>query len=1380
MSAGSAPAMSPETLKITSVCIDPDIQGSIICKFSVNGADFTPIVLQNKVCRQPLPSTVVARRGTSVLIDCTHKQGWQKPVITLQKMSFSDIVQQTLCPSPKNFTTLPDGSEITLRIDPGDPPHLKYTFRLKPVELGPVVHISMAKVNQGIAGSGIDYIGLRADGATAFEKRLTRAPYPQEFPLMFSFHPEMDLRLCLLRRPFYWPIKRSVMKSSPLTASEAHNLLAAGPSEGVEHTFEDTPITVRLQLKSPRSILQQTAKIIDRRTHLLDRLGRSRGLLENAAKLISSASEMHPIAKTIATGLGQIYNNLVEIKDWDAKLLDLIEDMTDFLQYVEAVKPFATVQNFQHALETLTPMIQRVGNLVSKYPHGLSFQDEMSEYEDLRRRFQRWTSQFQNCVAVENLKHVGTIHEMMAAQTDFFERYRKDIVDHIRPPGTDRRRPIPACLAGTRERIFRKIDAWLADRTSPNILWIKGFPGSGKSCIARSVVDRLEGSPCLNSSFFFERDVGGFTEPSTMLRTISSDLCQNRVFLEALLRNLDRRINFSTTSIQDQFFQLVGRPLQNIMDNLDDGQAVVVVVDALDECGGLSRSRDRQEVLSVVKRWSAFSPSLRLVVTSRDETPISNVLTPVSTPLDLRLSSSEARRDIEAFLDLELKQIGAAHCLPDWPTPDQIRRLALKAKGLFVWAATLVKFVDQPRPQDILDMILRGDTNVEGDITELYRAILDFSFCAGGQKPNTRFLEEFRLFIGAIVTARQPWEIMSPLFSILGISASTASYISGQLRSVMVPDKAYLRFNHQSFVDFLLSETCPRKFRIVPTLIMQAISLSLLHLLNDRLRFDPSEFPSSHRSNSTSQMCISPELVFACQFWGDTLPFGEQDGHTAVSVALKTFLETKFLFWLEALSLAGQMPSALSQLYVAKEALAAFEADAALSTFVADAIVFVETFQDCIGKSAPHLYLSAMAFTPVSSRIYQTYSAFLNKSPPCVSVAVQSAHDLRKGRSAIPATITYVPSGEEVAQAFEGHVDEIMSAIFIQNDYVSSGSQDKTIRFWDPSSNAPALDPFVDHTKAVTSLAFSKAQMLLASGSRDGGASVWDMRSHELLTSFTHEAPVTCVALSPTGKVLMTGCRDGVVKFWNIRRREESRPACREQTKRVTGVVFLDDQVAISGSMDKSIYVHYLSGQSKLIILADKRVRSLAISTTSRVLVAACDRCITIWDLSHNNIPGDPSCLVKHSDEMESVAVHGNRIAAAVGNRIEIWDAVSRECVLTLTGHRDVVTTLSFSDDGRHLVSGSGYQDRSVRVWNVDSGAGRTFRGFHDGSRIEPAGWIRGPEPKRDLLIWVPEYHRRRLCWGRTVAVMDGKPATYLTVCEDLLGRRWYKIRRVE
>ncbi|KAJ6571364.1 hypothetical protein B0H19DRAFT_660044 [Mycena capillaripes] len=306
--------MSPETLKITAVCINPDIQGSITCNFSVNGANFGAVVFQNKISRQPLRFPVVIRRGMSVVIRCVYnKQMWNKPAIITRDIPFNEILHQVLSNHTKTSTPT-DGLELILHIDLGEPPHvLEYLFRLKPVDTGPVVQISMAKVNQAITGRGFHYIGLLADGSTMFQRRLTRAPYPQEFRLdpMFSFHPEMDLRLCLFRRPFYvWPTK-SVIKFSALTASEAHDLLYAGTPgpDGVDHTLEGMPeITVRLHLQNSTGVLDRSAHVISRRTRLLDRLGRSRGLIENVFKFCNSASELHDIAKTVAQALGLIYN----------------------------------------------------------------------------------------------------------------------------------------------------------------------------------------------------------------------------------------------------------------------------------------------------------------------------------------------------------------------------------------------------------------------------------------------------------------------------------------------------------------------------------------------------------------------------------------------------------------------------------------------------------------------------------------------------------------------------------------------------------------------------------------------------------------------------------------------------------------------------------------------------------------------------------------------------------------------------------------------------------------------------------------------------------------------------------------------------------------
>src|ERR1700677_1202953 len=81
-------------------------------------------------------------------------------------------------------------------------------------------------------------------------------------------------------------------------------------------------------------------------------------------------------------------------------------------------------------------------------------------------------------------------------------------------------------MEGTRRDIFARIDDWVADPGAPNILWIKGYPGVGKSAIASSLVDQLHLSKRLGSNFFFQRERATVMTPNALWRVIAYDLAR--------------------------------------------------------------------------------------------------------------------------------------------------------------------------------------------------------------------------------------------------------------------------------------------------------------------------------------------------------------------------------------------------------------------------------------------------------------------------------------------------------------------------------------------------------------------------------------------------------------------------------------------------------------------------------------------------------------------------------------------------------------------------------------------------------------------------------------------------------------------------------------
>ncbi|KAJ3552469.1 hypothetical protein NP233_g12876 [Leucocoprinus birnbaumii] len=285
------------------------------------------------------------------------------------------------------------------------------------------------------------------------------------------------------------------------------------------------------------------------------------------------------------------------------------------------------------------------------------------------------------------------------------------------------RYPPPKCHLGTRKEYIKQITDWALGEAAEHkelVLWMRGPFGIGKTAVAQSSAEALKPINKLLATLFFSRSNLDRDDPRRVFPSIVyqiTTLCkQFAIIVDTRIRE---DLTLTTKSLATQFEELIVIPLSQIDAVANGLEGRVIIIDGLDECRGIPEQCEIIRIITASAR-NGTTP-FRWFITSRPEDPIIRTMNtaPISSVvyrIELPVSRS-IDHEILLFLTDEFMKVRESHSLPDsWPSDEVLALLVEHGAGLWIYVATIVRFVNDENslgPEDQLAIVLRfiGDVS---------------------------------------------------------------------------------------------------------------------------------------------------------------------------------------------------------------------------------------------------------------------------------------------------------------------------------------------------------------------------------------------------------------------------------------------------------------------------------------------------------------------------------------------------------------------------------------------------------------------------------------------------------------------------------------------
>lgn len=287
----------------------------------------------------------------------------------------------------------------------------------------------------------------------------------------------------------------------------------------------------------------------------------------------------------------------------------------------------------------------------------------------------------------------------------------------------------------------------------------------------------------------------------------------------------------------------------------------------------------------------------------------------------------------------------------------------------------------------------------------------------------------------------------------------------------------------------------------------------------------------------------------------------------------------------------------------------------------------------------------------------------------------------------------------------------------------SRGSGETTAGTSSPSTAAirtaslqevPVIRPLAElngHIGAVTAVAYASDGTSLATVGADARLKIWNTTAGSLVRTIELDnGPATALALY--GDKALTGHATGDIVLWDWQRAEKL-ASFRRNNAEIWSLAFAgraDRFTAASHDWKVTLWdAATPSGPVQVIDAHDSAAQAVAYVTAERgprLASGGADKIVKLWNL-------DTLDRIRtyrgHRDFISALAFSpdGKLLASSdLAGNIRVWSTGSGRALRRLYGHRGRVGSLSFSPDGKSLASSGA--DGQLRIWDVSRG--RTVR----------------------------------------------------------------------